>query len=132
VSIKPSLQALWLADEVSPDDATGKVTVSGIFNQIEVDPGTDFTAPAHLFFALRDVHGRVELILLYVDLDDNGVLLERSVQVDGSPLLTTDVCVRISKMPVPHPGVYSWELLFGNELLGASRVQALFSGSIES
>jgi hypothetical protein len=132
MSIKPSLQALWLADEVAPNHDTGKVTVSGIFNQIEVELGADFTSPASLFFALRDVHGRVELTLLYVDLSTNEILVERELSVDGNPLLTMDVSVSLPKIPVPHPGGYAWELHWENEMLGASRLEAFVSDGTDS
>jgi Family of unknown function (DUF6941) len=130
--IKPSLQALWLADEVVPNPVDGKVTVSGIFDQITVRPGTDFTSPASLFFALRDVHGKVELTLLYVDLANNEVLVERKLSVQGTPLLTTDVCVSLPRIPVPHAGCYAWELHWENEMLGASRLEAFVTDGTES
>ena len=128
MALKPSLQALWLAEEILHDEATGKVTVAGMFDQIEVDQkGADFTAPASLFFSLRDRHGRVEMTLLYVDLATNEAILERPLMVQGDPLTTTDVQIPLRKIPVPHAGAYAWELHWGEEMLDSSRLMAAVS-----
>src|SRR5687767_10672869 len=118
MSLKPSLQAMWLADDVSVDEATGKVTVSGIFNQIEIKaPETAFTSQAYLFFALSDVRTAADLRLCYVDLRTLEVLRERPIRVEcADPLGVTDVLVEVNSMPVPHPGAYAWELYFGSEM----------------
>jgi hypothetical protein len=126
VNIKPSLQALWLAEDVTKDPRTGKVSVTGIFDVIEVEHHAKaFTSPAMLFFSLREVHGEVELDLAYTDLSDNRVLMGRKQKVSStSPLETVDVAIVLHKIPVPHPGEYAWELYWGNEMLGASRLSA--------
>ncbi len=123
MSVKPSLQALWLADEVNRHD-DGKVTVGGMFDEITVRSGEDFTTRAYLFFSLRDVHDRVSLRLTYTDLEDNDVLLERTVAATGEPLRTTDMTIRINRIPVPHAGWYIWELFHGGDQLGSTRVEA--------
>lgn len=126
LAVTPFLQALWLADEISQDSATGKVTVRGIFDQIEVDsPATHFTCVAYLFFAVRNVHRRVDLVLRYVDLSTNEVLLERPVALESDgPLATTDVSIHLPRIPVPHSGEFAWELYCGNDVIGVSRVIA--------
>jgi len=126
MSVKPCIQAMWLADEVTCDEATGKVTVRGLFNQIyAAPPAKVFDAPAYLFFGLTGVHGEVRLRLCYADLSTNRILIERPVVVSHTdPLALTDVVIRLSRMPIPHSGVYAWELYFDGELLGISRVNA--------
>ena len=121
------MQSLWLADAAAQDGATGKVNLAGLFDQIEVEAGTDFTAPAVLFFALRGIHGRVRLTLLYADVDGD-VLLEHDIEVPGEPLVTATVCRPIPRIPVPDPGVYTWELHFGDgeDILGSARVTARY------
>jgi hypothetical protein len=129
VQIKPSLQALWLADDVKQDEETGKVTVTGMFDQVEVNqPGEYFTSPAYLFFALNNVHGEAELDLHYVDLSTNASLLHRRFKVKSAgPLETIDVTIRLKPIPFPHPGVYAWELYCGSEQLGSSKLKACVS-----
>jgi hypothetical protein len=126
MAVTPSLQSLWLADDVTTDSQTGKVTAQGIFDEIEIKrPATQFDSPASLFFGLIGMHGNADFQLCYVDLSNNEVLMERAVRVECSdPLSVTGVQVRLPKMPVPHPGIYTWELYCGGELLGCTRITA--------
>src|SRR5437764_988093 len=109
MNVKPSIQSLWLADEITQDPEPGKVTVSNIFDRIDIKrPATNFTSTAYLFFCLRGLHGEAELKLAYVDLSDNEALFEQTVQVrEDDPLQTADVRVRLPKMRVPHDGEYA-------------------------
>ena len=119
----PILQTLWMADAVEYDPDTGRATLRGIFNTIRVDEGAEFAAGGCVFFAIRGVHGQVRLTLRYVDLRDERQLLTRPVRVDGTPLETIDFTVRVNQIPVPHAGVFAWELLLGDEMLGVTRVE---------
>jgi hypothetical protein len=132
MAVNPLLQAIYLAHEVSQDN-TGKLTVTRIFDQIEVEPGQDFTRQSYLFFTVRGVRGRTSLKLYYVDLQDNEVLLEKKLTLDGNdPLLGTTVCIPLPRLRVPHPGVYAWELFHESELLGSARVQVVVSAGRDS
>ena len=126
MNIKPLLQAVWLADEVRKDESTGKVTVTGIFDQIFATPhSAHFEGAAYLFFTLRGIRGKTELVLRYVDLGNNNVLLEQPISVaSADPLATTDVTVRASRIPVPHAGRYAWEVWWHDEVIGCSCVTA--------
>lgn len=125
--VAPQLQSLWLADEVLPDQQTGKVAVRGLFNVIEIDaPSVEFRSRSFLFFSLRGVRGTADFRLCYVDLSTLEVLRDRPVRVvSGGPLSVTDVCVHIASMPVPHPGVYAWELHYEGQMIGSSRLTAI-------
>jgi hypothetical protein len=127
--VKPSLQPLWLAEDAHQHPGTGKIDSTGLFDQIEVSrPATHFTSRAFLFFTLTDVHGQVDLALRYVDLSDLSLLVERLLSVASpDPLASTVVCVAAPPMPVPHPGVYAWELWWQNEIIGSSRIAAQVS-----
>jgi hypothetical protein len=121
----PSLQAIWIADNAFQNE-DGKVTVSGMFDRIDIDyPATSYTRPAVLFFCLRDVRGIIELTLRYVDLDDNSVLKEKRIPVQcESPMLTQDVRIDIKSIPIPHTGVFAWELLCKGTMLGCCQINA--------
>lgn len=120
----PTLQALWMAESADLDPATGRVNLVGLFDRVRVPAGADSASGGVVFFAVRGVHGEARLTLQYVDLRDNDTLIERPVRVEGGPLDTTDVSVRVNRIPVPHPGVYAWDLYAGLELLGTCRVTA--------
>ena len=120
----PMLQALWLAESADLDPVTGRVTLTGLFDQVRAPAGADDVSGGVVYFSVRGVHGEARLTLRYVDLADNEPLIERPVRVEGEPLDTTDVSVRVNRIPVPHPGGYVWELYAGGELLGTVRVTA--------
>ena len=123
--MSPTLQSIWLAQSVERDNS-GRVTVSGIFDTLIADRGSDYTSGAVVFFAVRGIHGHAALRLVYVDLaDDETMLVERNLRIDGSPLETTDVSVKINRIPVPHPGTYAWEVFYGDERLGTTRINAM-------
>ncbi len=124
--VKPSLQALWLVDKVERAPDTGKVNVTGMFNAINVEePSREFTAPAFLFFALRGVHGPITLSFRFVDLEDQSVLIDRSLPLThDDPLTPLDVILPLRHMPVPHAGVYVWELVWENEVIDSLRLTA--------
>lgn len=127
----PTLQSVWLVDSADRDPTTGKVNVLGMFDCIDVPAGSEYAAGATLFFAVRGVHGRADLDLLYVDLATDEVLVERAVRVDGDPLDATDVTVRMSRIPTPHAGEFAWELQCDGEPLGSCRVRVTVTGRDE-
>jgi hypothetical protein len=122
--VNPTLQALWLVEDVTTDESTGKVTVVGLFNQIVLPSGaTEYDQPSTIFFSVSGVHGLAMMKLCFVDLTTLEVLRERPVRVDATdPLEVTDLVVRVNEMPVPHDGVYAWELYCDGEMLGSSRL----------
>lgn len=126
MSIKPALQSLWLVDDARQDPVTGKMDVIGRFDAIEVEwPATHYTSRGFLYFVLTGMHGKERLTLRYANLADLAVLVERQFTLQASgPLDVQDVCIHVPAMPVPHPGVYAWELYWENEMLGSSRVTA--------
>jgi hypothetical protein len=130
VPTKPLVQALWLADDVSKDPATGKVTVKGLFDRVYAKPpANEFNSRAYLFFGITGVHGKVSLRLCYVDLSDNAVLLQRQWELERTdPVALLDVAIRLRKIPIPHSGVYAWELYCDDDQIGSARIRA-FAGS---
>jgi hypothetical protein len=122
--VNPTLQSLWLVEDVATDESTGKLTVVGLFNQIGLPSGAiEYNQPSAIFFSVTGVHGLADMKLCFVDLATLEVLLERPVRVNATdPLEVTDLVVRVNNMPVPHDGVYAWELYCDDELLGSSRL----------
>src|SRR5579884_4141382 len=123
---KPFIQSLWLVDAVEKDRDTGKVNLGGLFDEITIeDPGRAFTHEAYLFCGIRNIHQKVTLNVRYTDLHDESILLDRSVSVSNDdPLTTLDFCLIIPRIPVPHEGVYLWELVWENEPVASSRLTA--------
>jgi hypothetical protein len=125
VPIKPILQALVLADRVYTDAITRKKVISGTFNQIVGDiPGT-YKDRSDVFICLTDVHPKAQMDLDYVDLITNEVLMRFSITAESSnALASVELGVNVPQLPMPHEGVFAFELHSEGEPLGSLRVHA--------
>ena len=121
----PVLQALVLADQVYVDARSGKKVIAGTFNRLWTSK-----FPASLgrktwaYICLTEVQGSVSVELRYVDLKSNEVLLRNepfTVKADD-PLNSTEMVVAVPPLPMPHEGVYAFELYAAEEMLGALRI----------
>ena len=138
--MKPTLQALLLADRVYRDGASGKFIVAGTFNRLlfsktppvitppsgqapgKIMGGMDSGSP-YAYVSLTDVRGKTPLVFRYVDLQDNNPLLTSEFEVKAnSPLETVELVLPLPRLPIPHAGVYALEILSGTEPLGSMRL----------
>ncbi|MCH7812621.1 MAG: hypothetical protein IID40_01240 [Planctomycetes bacterium] len=121
----PKLQALVLADHVYIDAQSGKKIIAGTFNTLRPKeiPSVSGQA-AQAFVSVTNIHGALELVLRYVDLEDNRVLCESQPikVVCDNPLSTVDLVVPLPPLPMPHEGVFAFEVYTGSHLLGSLRV----------
>ncbi len=128
MAVKPVLQALLLADHVYTEEGTGKKVIAGTFDCLFGNEfPTEFYQVTYAYICVTDVHGEVPLMLRYVDLATNEVLLEYgpiSVRSDD-PLASIDFAIEVPPIPMPHEGVFAFELHAFNELLGFLRITVL-------
>lgn len=133
-----------VADHVYQDRSTGKFLITGTFsrlwistpkpaptpNQAQTFQSTDALSRAvsvagspHLYVALSDVHGAISLTLRYVDLSNGTNLFEMALGTSSAdPLALTELGVPLPRLPVPHAGVYSLDVLHDGEILGSWRI----------
>lgn len=124
---KPTLQALVLADQVYVDARTGKKIISGTFSNLwaKTFPAS-FGRSTWAYVCLTEVQGTVPITLRYTDLANNEVLLgtkEISVQSDN-PLASHELIVEVPPFPMPHAGVFVFEVYAGDEAIGSLRITA--------
>jgi hypothetical protein len=149
--MKPILQAILVADHVYQDRASGKMIVVGIFSTLHIfkhaDPNAQIPSDStnfketgerklqpheisrvgspYCYVNLTSVRGTLPLELRYVDLSDNSILMRLQISVTSSdPLKNNEFAVILPPLPILHPGCYTMELLFNNELLGSHRITA--------
>lgn len=127
MAVNPSLIPLWLAEEVIHDEDTGRTTVHGIFNQIDLPSGTtEYSTPFVIFFSVTDVRSRCTCQLKLSD-PNLAVIHERLVHLDSvGPSEVTDMTIHVNQMPVRDPGSYVWDLFFESDLLGSTRLMVRF------
>jgi hypothetical protein len=133
-----------LADHVYQDRSTGKYVIAGTFsrlwlsapkpaptpNQPVVFQGTDSLSRAvsaagspHLYVALSDVHGSISLKIRYVDLSNDANLFEMELGTTCTdPLALTELGIPLPRLPTPHGGAYSLDVLHDGATLGSWRV----------
>ena len=141
---RPVLQAMVLADHVYQDRSTGKYLIAGTFSRLWISPpkpaptpnqpvvfqGTESLSRAvsaagspHLYVALSDVHGAISLAVRYVDLSNGATLLELTLGTSSpDPLALTELGIPLPRLPLPHAGAYSLDVLHDGEILGSCRV----------
>jgi hypothetical protein len=124
--IRPILQALVLADHIYIDAKSGKKIIAGTFNHLASPTFPSFFGrPTFAFLSLTDVHGSVTINLKYVDLANNEVLMEmRDLELEspGDPLATVEMVVELPRFPMPHPGVFAFEVYAFEEPIGSLRI----------
>jgi hypothetical protein len=125
MDVLPLLKALILADHVYIDRTTGKKVIAGTFNHLF---GREFPTVSrgrkHFFASLTDVHGPVRLSARMVSLEENETLLSVGpFEVEGEdPLDTVELVVELPPLPMPREGVYVFEILSGENVLGGIRL----------
>ena len=125
--VKPSLQNVWLADDVTRDAETGKATYTNVFDHIKVKRPLLAYVGACLIFGVRDVRGPVQLLLRYTDLRDFSIIWSRSITVEcDDPFQVTLMAIRLPPMPVPHTGPYVWNIVWdeNEDEIGSARLAA--------
>lgn len=120
----PALQSIWFVEDVIADESTNKVTLTGLFNVIDIPTGAEsYDTPWILFFAVSGVRGRLQMRLVFVDLATLEVLLDRPVIVEtDDPFEINDMWVRVNTLPTPRAGAYAWELHWNGNTVGSSRL----------
>ena len=125
---KPVLQALVLADQVYVDGSSGKKVLAGTFNRLWAkDFPTQFARTTWAFVCLTNLQDEVDIQLRYVDLRTSEVLLQTvPLKVESSDrLASAELVIEVPPFPMPHAGVYAFEVYAEDELLGYLRVSVL-------
>lgn len=122
---KPILQALILAEHIYIDKDTGKKVIAGTFNRIWADKfPNEHKRTTWAFISLTDFSGETTLELQFRRLDTNEILLhgKGSSIVGKDRLRTTEMVIEVPHFPLPAPGVYSFDVVHEDTILGSLRV----------
>jgi hypothetical protein len=141
--VKPVLQALVIADHVYEDKSTGKKIIAGTFNQIFFNAPLVVGAPQagggggptihggrqagspYAYISLTDIHTSARLVLRFVYLSDSPptAIFQTEVEVRSPDLLqTVELTAALPALPINREGVYAFEILCDDELLGSFRI----------
>jgi hypothetical protein len=139
--VKPTLQALLVADHVYTDKTTGKKIIAGVFHriwfakpktierseegkiEIKVPPGGMQAGSPFCYISLTEVRGSQKFTLRYVHLNEDKSIFSGEFQVNGSsPIETLEVVVPLPPLVAAQAGVFALELLWNDEPLGSHRI----------
>ena len=142
--MKPVLQALVIAERVY-EDKSGKKIIAGTFNRVKfkknykpvkeveqpdgtkkryIEGGTQSGSP-YAYISLTDVCDKTELKLQFVSLSRNEVLFESSVILSCKDRLkTVEIVAALPPLRVPEQGVYAFEVVYSDEVIGSHRIVA--------
>lgn len=121
----PKLQAIVLADRIYADQQTGKKIIAGTFNTLSSTRfPCKYNTTTFAYICATNVRGRAPLHLRYVDLKTNEILF-RSGELEllsQGPLESIELIVEVPPFPMPHPGVFVFEVVSREEPIGSYRI----------
>ena len=127
MSVRPILQALVLADHVYIDAKTGKKIIAGTFNHLAAPNFPSFFGrTTYAFISMTEVHGNTPVTLRYTDLSNSETLLEirdLPMEAPNDPLATVEMVVELPRFPMPHEGIFAFEVYAYDEPVGSLRIQ---------
>lgn len=140
--MKPILQALVLAEKVY-EDKSGKKIIAGTFNRIrrkqlpvveapqpdgsthQIVPGGTQAGSPYAYISVTDVCDGTELELQFVSLSHNKVLFSTRLRINcNDRLKTIEIVAPLPPLEIPESGVYAFEVICENEVIGAHRIIA--------
>ena len=123
---KPVLQAIVLADHIHVDQMSSKTYILGTFNQIFAKAfPSKLSEPIWLFISLTEVTGQVSIKVQFRNLANYRIVRSTTVNVESpnKPRDTLDLRVRLRDVPLPEAGLFAFEVVCEEELLGSLRVR---------
>lgn len=121
----PVLQAIVLCDCVYTDAGTGKKVIAGTFNALWAHEfPTVFARPTCVYLSLTEIHAESVVQLRYVDLDKDDMLLglDGLAITANSPLEAVELALEVPPLPMPHAGVFAFEVHCEGSILGSVRI----------
>ncbi len=124
----PKIQSLVLADQVYVDRNTGKKIIAGTFNQLwakEFRPDLKFGRTTWAYACLTGLQGEHKVKLVYTDLQSDQALMQTSEMtvISKDPNAGLELILEVPPFPMPHPGVYVFEVMVDDNSIGALRVK---------
>lgn len=143
--MKPVLQALILAERVYTT-IDGRSVIAGTFNAIatqqravtpngpisqKLQPPKAAGSP-YAYLSLTDVCDNTEITLQFVNLNKNKVLFHSEFLIESKDRLAThELIIPLPQLPITENGVYAFEVICENEIIGSHRIMATFQSDSE-
>jgi hypothetical protein len=121
----PVLVAALVCDVAVVDPSTGKKSLIGIFNRINVArfPTTRLLS---LYIKLTDAEGYYKLEVRYVQVASRKILAQAEGELrSGDRLASSDLYIQFPPLPIPESGRYEFQIWANSVFLGATFIDAM-------
>ena len=123
--VAPLLVAALVCDAAATDPSTGKKSLIGIFDRVNVG-AFPTQRPLSLYFKVTDAEGRykIEVRYIHADTDETLASAEGEFQLPDR-LQSRDFLVPFPPLPIPRAGRYAFQLWANSMFLGSAFIDAV-------
>jgi hypothetical protein len=122
--VVPLLVAALVCDVAVADPSTGKKSLLGIFDRMNVGKFPT-QHPMTLYFKLTDAEGHYEIAVRYVEVSSGKVLAEATGEMEVTDrLISVDLYMSFPPLPIPGPGRYEFQIWANGMFLGTTFMDA--------
>lgn len=120
----PVLVAILVCDVAVQDPSTGKKSLIGIFDQVNVKSFPS-QRPVSVYIKVADADGRYKLEVRFIHQESNEVLAELKGELRiGDRLKSADFYVSTPPLPIPGEGRYEFQVWANGVYLGGTIIAA--------
>ncbi len=117
---KPIVMSINVCDEIIRDEISKKISLIGLFSQIQAATFPAHHPSLHVYVSLTDGHGEYEGELRFVSEEDNSVIASMKGKVPfQNPLQTVELNFAINNLKFEAPGKYRVEFFCDDDLVGS-------------
>jgi len=119
--------ALLICDGAHRDPATGKWTLLGLFNTLQVAQFPFHMPQMIAYLAMTDAQGKVPIKVKIVDSDEihDPLFIQENEFPIKDPRVVTDIVIGIRGVSFPKPGEYRLQVFANQEFLVERRIDVI-------
>lgn len=122
--VAPLLVAVLVCDAAAIDPSTGKKSLIGIFDRVNVG-AFPTERPLSLYFKVTDAEGRYKIEVRYIHADTDKTLASTEEEFQfANRLQSRDFLVQFPPLPMPEAGRYAFQLWANSMFLGSAFIDA--------
>ena len=123
--VVPVLVAALVCDAAVADPSTGKKTLVGIFDRVNVGQFPT-QRPMSLYLKVTDAEGYYDIEVRYVQVGLGQVLAEAKGEIhSNNRLISLDLNIEFPPLPIPDKGRYEFQIWANSMFLGATFIDAV-------
>ncbi len=119
---KPIVMSINVCDEIIRDEISKKISLIGLFSQIQTATFPAHHPSLHVYVSLTDGHGNYDGELRFVNENNNSIIASMKGKVPfKTPLQTVELNFAINNLKFEKPGKYRVEFFCDGEPVGSKQ-----------